>query len=252
MITQQTLIIGANSDIGKAISTQLDQINNTGVILISRSHENTNAAATLVNNETVKTTVNKITIKDYQPESIEQAVAQLAKYNHAPITQVFVCNGILHSDTIQPEKRLEDFDADAFIQIITANSLTPMLWIQKLTPILTGKSPCKFVVFSARVGSISDNKLGGWYSYRASKAALNMMVKTASIELARRAKNIKLIAFHPGTTDTPLSKPFQKNVPENKLFTCEFVARQLLTIVEKTPVDQTASYLDWQGQTIDW
>ena len=127
-----------------------------------------------------------------------------------------------------------------------------MLWIQKLTPVLTGKSPCTFVLFSARVGSISDNRLGGWYSYRASKAALNMMVKTAAIELARRAKNIKLIAFHPGTTDTPLSKPFQKNVPESKLFSAEFVAKQLLEIVEKTPHDQMASYLDWQGEKINW
>ena len=79
-----------------------------------------------------------------------------------------------------------------------------------------------------------------------------MMVKTAAVELARRAKNIKLIAFHPGTTDTPLSKPFQKNVPANKLFTAEFVAKQLLEIVANTPVDQTASYLDWQGETINW
>ena len=79
-----------------------------------------------------------------------------------------------------------------------------------------------------------------------------MMVKTAAIELARRAKNIKLIAFHPGTTHTPLSKPFQKNVPESKLFSAEFVAKQLLEIVEKTPHDQMASYLDWQGEKINW
>ena len=158
----------------------------------------------------------------------------------------------MHSDSFQPEKRLEDFDALAFQQVITANTLTPMLWVQKLIPILTGKSSCKLVVFSARVGSISDNNLGGWYSYRASKAALNMMLKTASIELARRAKNIKVISFHPGTTDTPLSKPFQKNVPASKLFTSEFVAKQLLKIVKETEIDNTASYLDWQGKTIDW
>ena len=79
-----------------------------------------------------------------------------------------------------------------------------------------------------------------------------MMLKTASIELARRAKNIKVISFHPGTTDTPLSKPFQKNVPASKLFTSEFVAKQLLKIVKETEIDNTASYLDWQGKTIDW
>ena len=94
--------------------------------------------------------------------------------------------------------------------------------------------------------------LGGWYSYRASKAALNMMLKTATIELARRAKNIKIIAFHPGTTDTPLSKPFQKNVPANKLFSSDFVAQQLLQIVEESVIDGELSYLDWQGEAINW
>ena len=248
MITQKTLIIGANSDIGKAISDQIQRSENTSLILISR-HFNTD---TLIDGGVISTNVKKITIKDYQAQSIDQAIIEISSYDDAPITRVFVCNGILHSENIKPEKRLEDFDVEAFQQVITANTLTPMLWIQKLTPLLAKKSPCKFVVFSARVGSISDNRFGGWYSYRASKAALNMMIKTASIEFSRRAKNIKLIAFHPGTTDTPLSKPFQKNVPSNKLFTSEFVAKQLLEIVENAPVDQTASYLDWEGESINW
>lgn len=248
MITQKTLIIGANSDIGKAISDQIQRSENTGLILISR-HFNTN---TSIDGDIISTNVKKITIKDYHAQSIEQAIIEISSSDDAPITRVFICNGILHSEHIQPEKRLEDFDVEAFQEVITANTLTPMLWIQKLTPLLAKKSPCKFVVFSARVGSISDNRFGGWYSYRASKAALNMMIKTASIEFSRRAKNIKLIAFHPGTTDTPLSKPFQKNVPSNKLFTSEFVAKQLLEIVENAPVDQTASYLDWEGKSINW
>ncbi|MFB0980620.1 MAG: SDR family NAD(P)-dependent oxidoreductase [Alteromonadaceae bacterium] len=248
MINQLTLIIGANSDIGKAIAAEIQLIGNTGLILISREVSN----ETEMPKEKDLTKIKKITVKDYQPQSIDMAIKALAAHSELPITQVFVCNGILHSDSFQPEKRLEDFDALAFNQVIMANTLTPMLWVQKLTPILTGKSSCKFVVFSARVGSISDNNLGGWYSYRASKAALNMMLKTAAIELARRAKNIKIISFHPGTTDTPLSKPFQKNVPANKLFTSEFVAKQLLEIVKITQVDHTASYLDWQGKTIDW
>ena len=248
MTTEKTLIIGASSDIGKAIAAQLKASESTSLILISRNFSDPEPETSASTNAKVS----RITVKDYQPQSIDQALVKLTQLDHAPISRVFVCNGILHSDSIKPEKRLEDFDAQAFLQVITSNSLTPMLWIQKLTPLLTGKSPCKFVLFSARVGSISDNRLGGWYSYRASKAALNMMVKTAAIELARRAKNIKLIAFHPGTTDTPLSKPFQKNVPANKLFTAEFVAKQLLDIIENTPIDQTASYLDWQGETINW
>ena len=107
-------------------------------------------------------------------------------------------------------------------------------------------------MFSARVGSIEDNRLGGWYSYRASKAALNMMLKSTAIEFARRSKNIKLIAFHPGTTDTTLSEPFQKNVPVGKLFQPSFVAQQLLSILEDVSVDGRASFLDWKGNDIDW
>ena len=248
MTTQQTLIIGASSDIGMAIAKQVQTDKNTGLLLISRNFKHAEMQTSVTNSPQVT----KIRVEDYQPQSIDHVITQLAQHNQAPITRVFVCNGILHNDTIKPEKRLEDFDAQSFIQVMTSNTLTPMLWIQKLTPLLTGKSPCTFVLFSARVGSISDNRLGGWYSYRASKAALNMMIKTAAIELARRAKNIKFIAFHPGTTDTPLSKPFQKNVPENKLFSAEFVAKQLLDIVENTPIDQSPSYLDWQGETINW
>lgn len=127
-----------------------------------------------------------------------------------------------------------------------------MLWLKHLTPLLNGKNMCKITFFSARVGSISENKLGGWYSYRASKAGLNMLLKSAAVELSRRAKNIKLISFHPGTTNTPLSKPFQKNVPQGKLFTSQFVAEQLLGIVDNSEVDGEVSYLDWKGELIGW
>ncbi|PKI17338.1 SDR family NAD(P)-dependent oxidoreductase [Colwellia sp. 12G3] len=260
MISQRTLIIGANSSIAKAIALTIQATENTGLILIRRD-TTSNVSSNVINENSSLNSTNdehlvfhdkEIIVKDYQSESIEVAIKQITIEDYPPITRVFICNGILHSNDIYPEKRIEEFDVEAFQQVMTANALTPMLWIQKLIPLLTGKSPCKMVVFSARVGSISDNRLGGWYSYRASKAALNMMIKTASIELARRAKNIKLIAFHPGTTDTPLSKPFHKNVPAGKLFTCEYVAKQLLTIVEETPVDQTASYLGWNGETINW
>lgn len=122
-------------------------------------------------------------------------------------------------------------------------------------PLLTHKTQCTITALSARVGSINDNELGGWYTYRASKAALNMLFKTAAIELARRAKNTKLILFHPGTTDTELSKPFQKNVPAGKLFTPEFVAGQLFELTNNNPdlkLNGEPAYLDWQGSTIPW
>ena len=94
-------------------------------------------------------------------------------------------------------------------QVFHANTIIPALWLKTLRPLLTGNKSCH-MVSSARVGSINDNRMGGWYSYRASKAALNMLLKTAAIEYARRAKNVKLIAFHPGTTDTSYRNPFKK------------------------------------------
>jgi len=107
-------------------------------------------------------------------------------------------------------------------------------------------------VFSARVGSTSDNRLGGWYSYRASKAALNSLLKSFAVEYARRLKNVKLIAFHPGTVDTDLSKPFQASVPEQNLFSAVFVADQLAEIMASADLDGQLSYLDWDGKSIQF
>jgi NAD(P)-dependent dehydrogenase (short-subunit alcohol dehydrogenase family) len=150
------------------------------------------------------------------------------------------------------EKRIEDIDAGQMAELLHINSILPALWLQALLPVLKSSPRCILTVFSARVGSISDNHKGGWYSYRASKAALNMIVRTAAIEYARRAPGIKLLAFHPGTVDTLLSRPFQKNVAAEKLFTPEFVAQQLLTICAALPLDAEASYLDWAGEPITW
>ena len=139
--------------------------------------------------------------------------------------------------------------------MLSSNALTPILCIQAILPLLNQQTPCVITALSARVGSIEDNKLGGWYSYRASKAALNMLFKTAAIELARRAKQTRLVLFHPGTTDTELSKPFQKNVPKDKLFSPDFVAEQLYTLLQQpeqlTDIGQPA-YIDWQGKNINW
>lgn len=248
-MTNQTIVIaGASSDIAKALAkifTEMDNnTDNTQLIIISRD-------VSFYQQNMFKQT-HIISVENYEEQAIASAVNQIKNVANYPISQVYMCHGVLHNERCIPEKRLENFSADAFTEILTANTITPMLWLKHLTPILTGKSECKVVVFTARVGSISDNRLGGWYSYRASKAAMNMLLKSAAIELRRRAKNIKLISFHPGTTDTPLSKPFQKNVPAGKLFTSEFVANQLISIVDNTPINGEASYVDWQGKDIPW
>ena len=137
-------------------------------------------------------------------------------------------------------------------QHFQANTIVPALWLKLLHKTLAGKLPCVVAVFSARVGSTSDNRLGGWYAYRASKAALNSLLKTFSVEYARRLKNVKLIAFHPGTVDTALSKPFQASVPEQNLFSPAFVADQLVNIMASAEIDGQLSYLDWAGKSIQF
>lgn len=204
---------------------------------------------------------------DYQQASIEQCVSDIAKIA-GTVTRIVMCNGILHSKNqhistnepgLMPEKRIEDIDAHSLEQLFYANSIVPMLWLSALTSLLSQprhkvsvEQKCVISILSARVGSISDNRLGGWYGYRASKAALNMLIKTTAVEYARRLKRVKLIAFHPGTTDTPLSKPFQANVPQGKLFTPVFVASQLQQIMDNSEPNGEASYLDWQGESINW
>lgn len=129
------------------------------------------------------------------------------------------CVGMLHTQDKGPEKNLSSLDADFFQQTIMVNTLPSLLLAKYFTPKLKrSTNPPKFATISAKVGSISDNHLGGWYSYRASKAALNMFLKTMSIEWRRMVKHGTVLALHPGTTDTALSAPFQANVPEGKLF----------------------------------
>jgi NAD(P)-dependent dehydrogenase (short-subunit alcohol dehydrogenase family) len=159
--------------------------------------------------------------------------------------------GVLHSDSLKPEKRLEDINTDSLMSYFHTNVGSNAVWLKHANKFMS-KSQSEFVVLSARVGSISDNRLGGWYGYRASKAALNMLLKTASPEFKRRLPNCTLVCYHPGTVDTELSKPFQANVKPEKLFTADFTAQQLLSILNNLNRDSNIHYLDWQGVSIPW
>lgn len=240
----KALVIGASSAIAKAlISAMAPQHNIDHIIAVSRSSSESASATEVAG----RVPVSYVSC-DYSSASIRELAAQL----RGPFSHVFICTGVLHNDHIKPEKRLEDIDEGQMAELLRINSILPALWLQSLLPAIKNSARCVFTVFSARVGSISDNRKGGWYSYRASKAALNMIIKTAAIEYARRAPGVKLLAFHPGTVDTDLSRPFHKSVPAEKLFSPEFVAQQLLSITAALPVDGDASYLDWAGERIDW
>ncbi|BFM11289.1 SDR family NAD(P)-dependent oxidoreductase [Simiduia litorea] len=181
---------------------------------------------------------------------IAQAAQQLTPYA-GTFSRIAICTGLLHCGAMQPEKRLEDVQLAHLQASYFANAIYPLLWLKALLP-LVQTSECVIAACSARVGSISDNTLGGWYSYRAAKAGLNMLLQTASVEYARRAKGVRLLAFHPGTTNTPLSAPFQARVPEHKLFSPGFVVARLSGLMDARPIDNRLQFIDWNHQPIDW
>ena len=169
-----------------------------------------------------------------------------------PIRSITVFNGQLHGDRLNPEKALSQLTRENLQRVFEANTYIPINWIKELTKKLDVNSECVITALGARVGSISDNQLGGWHSYRSSKAALNMLLKNLAIELSRKAPGCKVISFHPGTTKSPLSKPFQKNVASDKLFDPTFVAEQLYTLINQCEPNGKLDFVDWQHQPIDW
>lgn len=235
------LVIGANGGIGRAVVDQALLMDET-VYAVSR---------TAITRQHPK--LHSFCGGDDE-QSINAVIAELSPHRGS-FTRVVITLGVLHQQSdpsVYPEKRLEDINTEQWQHSFFVNTLLPSLWVAKLLPLVKAAVPCVIAVLSARVGSIADNRLGGWYSYRSSKAALNMALKTAAIEYQRRAPNVKLVAFHPGTTDTPLSEPFQANVAAQKLFTPAFVAQQLFGIIETLQPDGELSYLDWQGDVVAW
>ena len=238
------VIIGASSRIGTALCQKwLEDTGIENVIAISRQFIPADKAEQGKNVHYIRT--------EYDESSIADACEKI-KTLTSSISRVCICNGILHNEEIWPEKRIEEININTLNKVFTINSVTPLLWVKALLPLVKSKEDCIMSVFSARIGSIDDNHTGGWYSYRASKAALNMLLKTAAIEYARRAANVKLIAFHPGTTDTPLSKPFQRSVNKENLFTPEFVAGQLVNVMNSQTVDGECAFIDWENKAIAW
>lgn len=167
---------------------------------------------------------------------------------------VFNAIGMLHDDAsgIAPEKRLDDLRVEGMTRLFHVNATTPALLLKALQGNLKGRHPLAFASLSARVGSIGDNHLGGWYAYRASKAAHNMLIRTAAIEVKRLNPNATLLSLHPGTTDTPLSQPFQSRVADGKLFTPAFVAERLLKIIDHHGPEDSGCFLAWDDSIIPW
>lgn len=190
-------------------------------------------------------------LEDYDVDTLNKNLAEL-ELPSLDLAGVYVFNGILHNDDFMPEKALSQFNQSQFEAVMHANTTVPVTIIQQVLATINSKQSFKIAALSARIGSIGDNGLGGWHSYRASKAALNMLLQNIAIEASRRFKGIKVISYHPGTTDTPLSVPFQSNVPDGKLFDKQQSAQYFLDVVAAQSFDQTLSYVDWQGNSIPW
>ena len=186
---------------------------------------------------------------DFENEStIAEALNQVPK--DISFDLVLVCTGILHSEQWMPEKSYSRISMDQMLSTFQVNTFGPALIAKYFLPKLNRQSRSVFAFFSARVGSISDNRLGGWYSYRASKSALNMMIKCLSIETERKNKHAIIVGLHPGTVETNLSAPFQSGVAEGKLFSKEQSVSYLSEVINGLTPSDTGKVFAWDGAEI--
>lgn len=190
-----------------------------------------------------------LTVNDWSWDALTAVMKQLDSRPE----QVIIALGQLWTTDQQPEKRIEDLSADSLMQSLSANTLAPMAVIQALTTRMHRADPLKVLIITAKVASITDNRLGGWYGYRASKAATHMLIKTTAIEWQRRFPNSALCAYHPGTTDSELSRPFQKRVPEHQLKSAEEAARCLWQVMDSqvSPAN-SGHFWSWDGTELPW
>lgn len=160
--------------------------------------------------------------------------------------------GVLQGDGLAPERALAQVDAAALARVFALNAFAPILLARSLEACIPREAPAVFASLSARVGSIGDNALGGWYGYRASKAAHNQLLRTLSIEWRRTRPRACVLMLHPGTVDTALSQPFQARVPASRLFDVDTAARQLLALIAAATPAGSGRFVAWDGSEVPW
>lgn len=220
-----TVVIGASGGIGSALANFYEQAGDP-VHRLSRRGSGLDLAS--------------------EP-SIAAAAASLAG---TPVQRLIVATGLLHEDGLKPERALRDLSASGLGRSFLVNAIGPALVLRHFASLLAREGRVEVALLSARVGSISDNRLGGWYGYRASKAALNQIVRSAAIEIGRSRPEAVIAALHPGTVDTAMSRPFQANVPAERLFTAERSAAHLAEVLGKLQPANSGGFFDWQGAPI--
>ena len=234
----RAVIVGANGGVGNAL---ID-------ILSGREDCKRLYALARKPSKQTRRNVTSLTMDILNEESIAAAAHAIGL--DGPVDTVVVATGILHSDipVVSPEKDWKQLDPQAMAHVFAVNAIGPALVMKHFAPLLSRDGPAVIAILSARVGSISDNRLGGWYSYRASKAALNQIIRTFSIELARKRKNAIVLGLHPGTVATGLSEPFQSSSHER--FTPKQSAEYLLAVIDNADTSMTGKVYDWKGEII--
>lgn len=189
---------------------------------------------------------------DITNEQMIEAVAKAIYQQGETLDLVIIASGILHaSDGTPPEKTLRHLNFETTSDIFAVNCIGPALVMKHMSKLLSKNRKSVIASLSARVGSISDNRLGGWYSYRASKAALNMMIRSAAIELERRWPKAVCVGLHPGTVKTSLSSPFQAGVPAEKLFSPDYAANAMLSVLDGLNTCDSGGCFAYDGQKIE-
>ena len=182
----------------------------------------------------------------------EASIERAAKFasGQGELRLIIDATGFLHDARQKPEKSWRQIDAEHLSRAFALNAIGPALIMKHVLPLLPREGKAVFATLSARVGSIGDNRLGGWYAYRASKAALNQIVRTAAVELARRSPDALCIALHPGTVATVLSAPFAAAGLE--VHAPAAAARHLLAVVDRLAADASGGFFDWRADPVPW
>ncbi|MGF1570853.1 MAG: SDR family NAD(P)-dependent oxidoreductase [Nodosilinea sp.] len=242
------LIVGASQGIGLGFVQQLLRDQRFGRVYGTyRRPESAQGLLALANHPALTGLRMDVT----QESTIAEAIAKIQSLT-PQLHLVVYCVGLLHEGHLQPEKSLGQLNSDQLGRLFQTNAVGAALLAKHLLPLLKHDQPSVLAAISAKIGSIGDNHLGGWYGYRASKAALNMLIKTAAIEYARKSPNTTLALLHPGTTDTRLSQPFQRGVPAEKLFTVERTVAQLMTVIDQLEPANSGEFFNWDGAPLPW
>ncbi len=237
MSGQSAVILGASGGIGQALAAQIAASGRfASVHALSRS-------PVAVPEGVIR---HRADLAD--EASLAEAAAAVGRQGEVGL--VVVASGLLHAEGISPEKTLKALDAETMARLFAINTIGPALAAKHFLPLLPRHGRSVFAALSARVGSIGDNRLGGWYSYRASKAALNQIIRTLSIEVRRTRPEAVLLALHPGTVTTALSEPFRGGEPGPGLFSPQQSAEHLLGVIEAAAPEQSGAFLAWDGSEI--